>query len=298
MASEGGLGEVAGDPAPRSDGVAVITGGSGGVGLACAELLGRERRVLIGTRTPEQVGPAVERLRAQGVEAEGMACDVTDRTAVRALADRAASLGPLAVLVHAAGMSRSTGDGPRIMEVNLVGTALVLDAFAGHAGPGTAAVCVASIGGHRDGLREFDAALLDDPAGDGFLERFGQRLPLAGRPAAAYDLSKRGVVLLAQQRAHEWARRGARLVSVSPGVVDTEMGRREGGAETVAKIAALGRAGTAAEIAAVIAFLCSPAASYVTGCDLVLDGGTLAGIAYQAPPEVAEGWGRLREEPA
>jgi NAD(P)-dependent dehydrogenase (short-subunit alcohol dehydrogenase family) len=290
---------VAGDDAARDgDGVVVITGGSGGIGLACAELLGRSRRVLLGTRTPEQVAPAVERLHACGVEADGMACDVTDRASVRALAARAAALGPLDALVHAAGMSRSMADGPRVMEVNLVGTALVLDAFVELARPGTSAVCVASIGGHRDGLRGFDAALLEDPSGEDFLARFQRTLPLAGRPAAAYDLSKRGVVLLAQQRAAAWGRRGARLVSVSPGVVDTEMGRREGGAETVAKIAALGRAGTPAEVAAVIAFLCSPDASYLTGCDIVLDGGTLAGIAHQAPPEVGEGWGRLRDEPA
>src|SRR4051794_39515925 len=168
-----------GSPAGRQQrGVVVVTGGGGGIGLACAEALGREHRILLATRTPEQLPAALERLRRRGVEAEGTACDVADRAAVRALAERAAGLGRLAALVHTAGVSRSMGDGSRIVAVNHVGTALVLEAFVALAAPGTVGVCVASIGGHRDALHDFDGDLLDDPTGDDFLERLQRRLPL------------------------------------------------------------------------------------------------------------------------
>jgi NAD(P)-dependent dehydrogenase (short-subunit alcohol dehydrogenase family) len=279
-------------------GVVVITGGGGGMGLACAEALAEGHRLVLAEHSRERLDAALAELSAAGIEAEGRECDVADRESVAELAEYARARGPLAALVHTAGLSRSMDDGPRIMAVNLVGTALVLDGFLPLAGPGSVAVCVASIGGHRLGVRPFDH-LLVDPSSDGFLARLEAELPLAGRAGAAYDLSKRGVVLLVERRAREWGRRGARLLSLSPGVVDTPMGRLEGdkGAKGLNEIAALGRIGAPREIASVVAFLCSDGASYMTGCDVVVDGGTLAGLAHHAGDDAAAAWNELRTEP-
>lgn len=295
MGSSSGAGGAApSDAGGAAPSAVVAIAGAGETGLACAGALGPGRRVLLGAHTPARLPAALERLGRLGIDAAGAPLDVTDPASVRAFADAAADLGPLAALISTAGLSRSQGDGRRIMAVNHVGTALLLDAFLDQARPGSVAVCVASIGGHRAELAAFDDALLDEPIAPDFLERFEARLPLRDRPAAAYDLSKRGVTLLARQRAAAWGARGARVVSVSPGVIDTEMGRREGGAESIASIAALGRIATPAEVAGAIALLCSPAAAYVTGCDLLVDGGTLAGIAHQAPAETRAAWDRLR----
>lgn len=290
-ASASGVLPDAGAAAP---GGVIAIAGAGETGLACAEALAPDHRVLLGAHTPARLPATLERLGRLGIDATCAPLDVTDPASVRAFAAAAAELGPLVALISTAGLSRSQADGRRIMAVNHVGTALLLDAFLAAARPGSVAVCVASIGGHRAQLAAFDEALLDEPTAPDFLDRFEARLPLRDRPAAAYDLSKRGVTLLARERAAAWGERGARVVSVSPGVIDTEMGRREGGADAIANLAALGRIATPAEVAATIALLCSPAAAYVTGCDLLVDGGTLAGIAHQAPAEARAGWERLR----
>lgn len=284
----------ASDAGAAEPGGVIAIAGAGETGLACAEALGAGHRVLLGAHTPARLPTALERLGQHGIDAVGAPLDVTDPASVRAFVAAAAERGPLAALISTAGLSRSQADGRRIMAVNHVGTALLLDGFLGAARPGSVAVCVASIGGHRAELAAFDEALLDEPTAPDFLDRFEARLPLRDRPAAAYDLSKRGVTLLARQRAAAWGARGARVVSVSPGVIDTEMGRREGGADAIANLAALGRIATPAEVAATIALLCSPAAAYVTGCDLLIDGGTLAGVAHQAPAETRAAWARLR----
>lgn len=275
--------------------VVVVTGAGGGMGLASAEALGRGVTLLLAEHDAERLDAAVEHLRGAGHTAEGVTCDVTDAASVRALADRAAQLGSLRAVVHTAGLSRSMAAGRRIMAVNLVGTAHVLDAFEPLAREGTVCVCIASMGGHRKALFDHDD-LLADPGDPGFLDRVEAEIELDDRPAAAYDLSKRGVVLLVEQRARAWGRRGARLVSISPGLIDTRMGVLEAqtGADVLNAVSALGRFGHAEEIAGPVAFLCSDAASFITGCDIVVDGGALAGFEHHAAPEIKSAFNALR----
>jgi NAD(P)-dependent dehydrogenase (short-subunit alcohol dehydrogenase family) len=99
----------------------------------------------------------------------------------------------------------------------------------------------------------------------------------------AYPLSKRAVQLYAIAMSPAFGQFGARIVSLSPGIIDTDMGRREQQAGTemdkMISVTPLGRAGRAEEIASVVSFLISPAASYISGTDILVDGGTIAGIA-------------------
>jgi NAD(P)-dependent dehydrogenase (short-subunit alcohol dehydrogenase family) len=252
--------------------VTVITGGAGGIARACAERL-RER------------GPVL----TADIAGADVVCDVTDAASVAALARRAAELGPLGALVHTAGLAPPGPHDPRrVLDVNLAGTARVLDAFLPHAGPETVAVCIASLAGHRAFAAECDG-LFDDPLDPGLYDR----LPTRDDVLVTYSLSKRGVMLEVRRRAAEWGARGARIVSVSPGlVVDTAIGQAAATihAGAYAKQSALGRAGMSADIAEVVAFLSSPAAAYVTGCDLLVDGGVVAHTLAHADPADRDRW--------
>ncbi|MFM8863216.1 MAG: SDR family oxidoreductase [Acidimicrobiia bacterium] len=219
--------------------VIVVTGAASGMDRACAHRFAGRAELVLVDLDPDAVAAV-----AAATGGQPFAADVTDAARVAELAAFVASTGPLHALVHAAGISPVMAERARILEVDLRGTALLLDAF--------------------DRLQRLDHSPLDDPA-------------------LAYGWAKRAVVRLVRRAAPSWGARGARIVSLSPGVIDTPMAARE---EAVGPMIAqlmettpLHREGTADELAAVVDFLCSTDASYITGVDIVVDGGTTAGLA-------------------
>ena len=207
------------------------------------------------------------------------------------LAARAQGFGQLASLVHTAGVSPSMAGWEDILRVDLVATARLLDAFRPGVVPGSVAVCLASIAGH---LGEFDPAmdeLLDDPGAADLAPRFRALVGGEPDPGATYRLAKRGVIRLCERAAVTWGANGGRVVSVSPGLIDTAMGRLElennpikhwmaettpvGGQRTGP---ATVLPGLTSDIAEVVAFLCSDRAAFVSGCDVRVDGGLTAAM--------------------
>jgi NAD(P)-dependent dehydrogenase (short-subunit alcohol dehydrogenase family) len=270
-------------------GVAVVTGGAGGIGLACARSFGTRYPIVLADSSAERLAAAIADLRADGVDATGKVCDIADAADVGRLAASVEGQGSLAVLAHCAGLSPSMSDARTILAVNLAGTLHVLESFLPLAREGTVAICIASIAAHRGAVRDYDARLaaIDEP---GSVERLAAGID---DPRIAYAVSKRGVVLQVERRAAAWAERGARIVALSPGLVgDTPMGRLEApaGAKHLTSASALGRAARADEVAAVAELLASPAAGYVTGCDLRVDGGAVAGLRHHAAADVARHW--------
>jgi NAD(P)-dependent dehydrogenase (short-subunit alcohol dehydrogenase family) len=272
-----------------SERIATVIGGAGTIGAACARRFA-EHRLLLADHDEDALAASADRLRADGLRLETAVCDVTDPASVARLASHAERLGPLAALVNAAGLSGAQADGRTIMAVNLLGTLLVLDAFEPLATEGTAGVMIASVSGHRRFAQHYDSVLVEARASD-VMERLEAAGAFELHPRACYSISKRGIILHTQIRAAAWGRLGGRLVSVSPGLIgDSTMGALVGEAKNYADRSALGRTGRNAEVAAVVAFACSSEAAYVTGTDIVVDGGTLAGTNWEIEREASIRW--------
>lgn len=262
--------------------VYVITGGSGGMGKATAEIVGKKGTVLLADISEERLIQTKEELNAIGItEVYYQTVDITSKENVAALAKRASELGMLKGLVHTAGLSPTMADSKRITEVNLVGTGIVLEAFLPLATEGTAVVCISSMSGYMAARQGPYVEVLKQPLADNvveIMEQFAQ-----GNSGAAYTLSKLGVQLIVEDQAWVWGEKGARITSLSPGTINTAMGRQEAEKQKEMKlmldITPLRREGEASEIATAIAFLLSDDASYITGFDLRVDGGTIANIA-------------------
>jgi NAD(P)-dependent dehydrogenase (short-subunit alcohol dehydrogenase family) len=209
----------------------------------------------------------------------GIACDISDPDAVRALAERVGEMGSFRALAHAAGLSPTMADPRRIVEVNLVGTVRLLDAFEPLVTTGSAAVCFSSSAGYLplELLGPELAELIKETRAADFLDRVQSSMSDSG---LAYAWSKKGVQLEASKAAVAWGPRGGRVVSLSPGLIDTPMGRLEFDNQPIMKTMVentpLGREGTADELAAVAAFLLSDDASYLSGIDVLVDGALAA----------------------
>jgi NAD(P)-dependent dehydrogenase (short-subunit alcohol dehydrogenase family) len=261
----------------------LVTGAGGGIGLACARALADHGAPLLLQDLDERrLASARETLASEGIPAQTIAGDLCDPAHVAALAAAVAQNGGLHALAHAAGISPTMGDARRVFEVDLVATVRLVDALTPELRPGAAAVLVASQAAHMVAAAVTPAvdAILDAPLAADAFDRLVQIAgPLASAPGGAYGLAKRGVQRLAVARAQAFGAAGARIASLSPGLIDTGMGRAERTAHAateviVAKTAAGRRMGRPEEIAAVAAFLCSDAASFVTGVDWLVDGGS------------------------
>jgi NAD(P)-dependent dehydrogenase (short-subunit alcohol dehydrogenase family) len=285
--AEGGQG-----PGPDAAGqyhVGIATGGGRGMGLECGRRMARlVDHVLLVDRDEATVSRAAAELAgAVPASVEPVIADVTDRDDLGRLAARAGELGTLRAVAHAAGISPTMADWRRIFEVDLVGTALVAQALRPLATAGTAMVCFSSMSAVLRPGQPQDAELdklMADPLQDGFL---GKVRDLAGpdieTPGLAYSLAKRGVKVFVQREAVRLGPAGARVCSVSPGIIDTPQGRQEAARHPsmAAMIAQtpLARMGQAGEVASVVEFLLGEEAGFLNGVDILIDGGVVAAIA-------------------
>jgi len=262
----------------------VITGGAGGMGLATAKLLGRENHVVICDVNQQRLETATEELKKLGVRCDSMVCDVTDKVSVGALVSSVVNVGLVGSVIHTAGISPHMANAETIMKVNALGTINITEAFYEVATQDFVQVNVASMAAHM-----FPGWLIPRSAytsafsnRDVFLRKamFPCRLMPNGRyrTGMAYAISKNFVVWYSKKNAARFGQKGARILSVSPGMFDTEMGRLEekSGSAEMLKDSALKRVGRPEEIAELLAFCVSNKASYITGTDILCDGGVVA----------------------
>lgn len=252
----------------------VVIGAASGMGAAVVAKLVDRGALLLADRDADRLASVAAGL-GKGVVT--MACDLTAPADVDALA---AAVDRLDALVVTAGLSPSMASGRPIYEVNLRGLERVVRAFEPKLGAGSVAVLFSSMAGHLLPPSDAIDAALDDPLSERFFDDLGRAGIDVENSALAYAVSKRGVLRLVRRHAARWGAKSARIVSVSPGIIDTPMGRLEAEHQPamagMVASSALRREGRADEVAAVAAFLASDAASFLTGADVLVDGGATA----------------------
>ena len=226
---------------------------------------------------------ATEQLESEGYIVQQHTVDVSDQTSVQRLASAAANSARVEAVVHTAGLSPVMSSPEKIFQVDFLGTAIVIDTFVGALAPGGTMVCIASMAGHScHGKLSSDAEehLATAPIHE-LLSNPVTTLAEQG-PVYAYCLAKRGCQLRVQAAAKNYGSRGCRINSVSPGVIVTPMAKQELDGSSgqimrgLVEDSATARYGTPTDIAAAVAFLVGPESSFITGADLLVDGGSTA----------------------
>jgi NAD(P)-dependent dehydrogenase (short-subunit alcohol dehydrogenase family) len=257
--------------------------GAGSIGLAIARRVSAGKHVVLADLRQENADAGAAVLRDAGFEVSTAHVDVSSRPSVHALVESAAALGSVSGVIHAAGVSPSQASPPTILAVDLYGTALVLEEFGNVIAKGGAGVVIASQSGHRLGAltAEQNAALATTPAED--LLSLAMLQPDQVKDSLhAYQLSKRANALRVMYEAVRWGRRGARVNTISPGIVITPLARDEltgprgEGYRRMIELCPVGRAATPDEVGHVGALLMGPDGAFITGSDFLMDGGVTA----------------------
>jgi NAD(P)-dependent dehydrogenase (short-subunit alcohol dehydrogenase family) len=262
--------------------------GVGGMGEAIARRLGAGKTVLLADCDEGTLASVAKSLAADGHHVENRSVDVASPESVHELAEYAASLGAVTQVAHTAGLSPSQASAEAILAVDLLGVALVLEEFGEVIAPGGSGVVIASMAGHMFPplTAEQERALAHNPP-DELLQ-----LDFIGSitdPNFAYPIAKQANHIRVRAASAHWGQRGARINSISPGIISTPMSQQElaspvgDGMRAMVAMSATGRLGTPEDIALATAFLLGPDASFITGTDLLVDGGVIAAIKSGSP---------------
>src|SRR5271166_1091520 len=271
----------------------IVVIGAGSIGQAIVRRVAAGKQVLLADIRQENADAAAKVLFDAGFDVSTATVDVSSRASVHSLVEAGTALGEVSGVIHAAGVSPSQASPETILKVDLYGTALVLEEFGNVIARGGAGVVIASQSGHRlPALTvEQNKALATTPTEDLL------KLPMLqpGQVADtlhAYQLSKRGNSLRVMAEAVRWGTRGARINTISPGIVMTPLakdelaGPRGAGYRRMIEGSAAKRAGTPDEVGAVGALLMGPDGGFITGSDFLMDGGVTAAYWYGDVVEV------------
>jgi NAD(P)-dependent dehydrogenase (short-subunit alcohol dehydrogenase family) len=269
--------------------VTVVTG-PGSIGQAIARRVSSGKHVVLADLHQGNADRAADVMRNAGFDVSATTVDVSSRDSVLALVETATKHGEVTGLIHAAGVSPSQAPIEAILAVDLYGTAVLLEEFGKVIAGGGAGVVIASQSRHRLGalMPEQNTALATVPADDLL------KLPMLQPDQVtdtlhAYQLAKRGNALRVMAEAVRWAKRGARLNTISPGIIITPLaadeltGPRGEGYRRMLDESPAGRAGTPDEVATIAALLMGPDGAFITGSDFLMDGGVTASYFFGEP---------------
>lgn len=262
--------------------VCVITGGGSGMGLATAKLMGKDYSVIICGRNIKKLEEAAEELKKEGIDIDVQMCDVSDYESTKALAKYAKEKGCVKAVIHAAGLSPNMGKAKTIMEVNALGTINVNNAFYEVMEEGSCLIDVSSMSAYLTPkiimpVRKYKYSQISPKLFMEKMMKWVNIFPEKVRSGVAYGISKHFVIWFAKKDASRFGGKGIRVLSVSPGNFETPMGEIEKKeADMYTKYSAIKRFGKVDEIASLFEYCVSPKAGYLTGCDILCDGGLVA----------------------
>ncbi len=267
----------------------VVLIGTGSIGQAIARRVSAGKHVVLADLHRPNADTAAAVMTDAGFEVTTTTVDVSSRQSVHALTEVATGLGAVTAVIDAAGVSPSQAPPEAILAVDLYGTAVVLEEFGSVIASGGAGVVIASQSGHRlPALTpEEDHSLATTPS-EQLLDLPMLQPDHITDTLHAYQLAKRANALRVMAEAVRWAERGARLNTISPGIVITPLARDEltgprgEGYRNMLANSPAGRAGTPDEIATLAALLMGPDGAFITGSDFLIDGGVTASYFYGA----------------
>lgn len=261
--------------------------GAGQIGLAITRRMGYGKLILVGDKNPDNAEAAARLLTGAGFDARPMTMDLSDRASIRRFLAAGQALGPVKMLVNAAGVSPSQAPIEAILKVDLYGTAALLEDAGEIIAPGGCGVTISSQSGHRmpQLTAEEDALLAETPAED--LLSLPLLQPEHMRDTLhAYQMAKRCNEKRVMAEAVKWGARGARINSISPGIIVTPLaidefnGPRGDFYKNMFAKCPAGRPGTADEVANVAELLMNEKGAFITGADFLIDGGATASYFY------------------
>lgn len=265
----------------------IVVIGSGQIGQAIARRVGMGKKILLADLRQENADAAAKVFNNAGYNVSTAVVDVSSRESVHALVEKATALGEVTGVIDAAGVSPSQAPIAAILKVDLYGTALVLEEFGNVIARGGSGIVIASQSGHRLGAltAEQDALLATTPTED-LLKLPMLQVDQIKDTLHAYQLSKRGNALRVKAEAVRWGKRGARVNTISPGIIITPLandelsGPRGEGYRRMIDHCPVGRAGTPDEVGSLGALLMGPEGTFITGSDFLMDGGVTASYFY------------------
>lgn len=265
----------------------IIWMGAGQIGLAIVRRIASGKKVIIGDKSLEHARAAADLLNQAGFDAVAMAADLSSRESILSVINEARKYGAVKYLVNAAGVSPSQASIETILNVDLYGTAVLLEEVGKVIAEGGCGVTISSQSGHRMPALtpEEDRALATTPTD----ELLSLSLLQPGNVCDtlhAYQLSKRCNVKRVMAEAVKCGERGARINSISPGIIVTPLavdefnGPRGDFYKNMFAKCPSGRPGTADEVAHVAELLMSEKGAFITGSDFLIDGGATASYFY------------------
>jgi NAD(P)-dependent dehydrogenase (short-subunit alcohol dehydrogenase family) len=267
----------------KSDVVVII--GAGGIGQAIARRQGFGKTVLLADNNDRVLQEAAAALSHASYKVAMQAVDVTSPASVKALADTAAALGNVCQVINTAGLSPNMASAEKVLEVDLYGVALVFDAFEPVIAPGGSGIVISSMAGYMPAPLPADQehALAYTPTAELLALPFLSQ-DVVRDSMQAYGIAKKANHLRVQAASLRWGARGARVNSISPGIIATPLAQHEMASESgpiyraMIEASPAKRMASADEVASVAAFLMGPEASFITGSDILMDGGVIAAM--------------------